>query len=139
MTVPWDSDLDTGIGDIDVQHRRLFREVAVMMEAVKQHRSKTAVSAFIPFITQHVEQHFATEEGIMLGRGYPDYTAHRIAHDELRKSVGDLVSEYEAKGYGPLIVLRLGMLLDDWLRRHIYGLDIPMASWLRKNPAQPKG
>jgi hemerythrin len=133
-SLPWDQSLATGIDDLDVQHRRLFRAVAVMMDSVHNRDIDKGLQHFVPFIAQHVDEHFDFEEKLMLSRGYPDYLQHKIHHDEMRAKVGAFKEEYSSFGFGPLILMRLGTLLDEWLRKHIYEIDLAMVAWLKQNP-----
>jgi hemerythrin-like metal-binding protein len=138
MNFTWDSDLETGIHELDYQHKRLFRFFHTLMAAVENKHTRTALSGFVGFITKHVDEHFGYEESLMLKTGYPDYLAHKIAHDEMRREVAELVESYRAKGHDPLVLIRMSTLASEWMRKHIFGVDFKLTSWLKKHPV-PEG
>lgn len=138
MNFAWDPDLETGIADLDFQHKRLFRFFHTLLAAVENKHTRTAVSGFVGFITKHVDEHFAYEESLMLRTGYPGYLTHKLAHDELRQEVEGLITSYREKGHDPLVLIKMSTLASDWMRKHIFGVDFYLVSWLKKHP-QPEG
>jgi hemerythrin len=138
MNFTWDTNLDTGIDELDYQHRRMFRFLHTLLEAVENKHTRTALSGFVGFIVKHVNEHFAYEEALMVSRGYPDYLAHKLAHEGLRVEVQALVDEYKTNGHSPLALIRMGTLTSDWMRVHILAVDLKLTSWLKKHPT-PKG
>ncbi len=83
MHMEWTPDLSVGIGEIDVQHRKMIRKINEIGEAVEAKKSKEEIIEAIKFFEVYSEEHFKTEEGYMTLYRYPEYLNHKKIHDAI--------------------------------------------------------
>lgn len=134
MTIPWDPALETGITEIDLQHRELFARIDQLLEAMKEGRGRDEVGNVLRFLDAYVVEHFGAEERLMRARAYPQVEAHARQHRQFEADLEDLAREVERGGTGTLLVIRVNRQVLDWLRTHILGNDRAFATWLSTAP-----
>ncbi len=130
MAPQWSIDLATGIHEIDEQHRDLFANVAALRDSMRL-GSTTGALRTMNFLERYTLDHFATEERWMEKAGYPEFAAHRAAHQALVAEFLERKAAFSQKGPTPSLVLDLSEWLGAWLKVHVDGPDRRMAAWLR--------
>ena len=78
----WSRTFDTGVAEIDDDHRHLFLLAEAVRESVAKRdlgRSGTTVRHFI----DAAEKHFVREETILAQAGFPDLAGHKVYHASL--------------------------------------------------------
>ncbi len=117
----WGDQYKTNISEVDAQHRKLFDMVNEMHDAMKSGKGDAAIGKILEGLLQYCATHFATEERLMSAHGYPDYTSHKKAHDELAQKTKELEKKYKAGE----AVLSFDVMdfLKKWLQNHILGTD----------------
>ncbi len=131
-SIVWDPSLETGVVDIDDQHRSLFRlaselQAAIESEACDDETIANAVYA----LTDYVTQHFADEEDLMHETGYPASGPHRAQHELLAGETLRYVSRYF--NGDALAACELAPFVMRWLRNHILNTDARFAAWYREH------
>lgn len=80
---------------------------------------------------EHVHEHFANEEGLMLAHNFPSYEMHKMAHDIF---LADL--EYATKSwkvYGNIDkIINFVRKTPEWIVMHVNSVDAPTADYLAK-------
>jgi hemerythrin len=127
----FDPILLTGVEEIDDQHRELFARVDRLLEASRARRGKEEVSSLLDFLAGYVVEHFASEEGRMAAALYPELERHVEDHRQFASELEALRREVRAEGPTPLLVIRVGTRVTEWLRDHIYRTDRSFGEWLR--------
>ncbi len=118
--LPWERAYETGIPEIDQEHRRLV--VMVNQAAWAQRRKdEWILEAVLNGLLEYALVHFHHEERLMKRAGYPAFAEHVQEHVEFRRAISTLYSDYLA-GRG-MPGDHLTEYLRDWLRRHILGTD----------------
>lgn len=126
----WDPAWDTGVPEIDLQHRELLRQMERMMAALVAGREAAETERTLLLLGDYIETHFRTEEVLMAESGYPGLATHRAVHDGMRERVMALVATYQRNpGEVPGDVMDF---LTSWLVDHITGDDLQMAAHLRR-------
>jgi len=138
MPIDWKQDLETGIEEIDNQHRSIFDKINVLMEAVQARRGKEEVGKTIDFLGDYVVTHFAAEEKFMAVRQYPNLAAHRAAHILFLNDFQILKGQFDREGASLSLVFSVQRQVVDWLFEHIRGTDKAMAAYVRNQP-RPSG
>ena len=117
----WKDEYCVGVQEIDVQHRRLFSLADELHAAMSVGKGKAVLDQVLSNLIGYTKSHFAAEERLMQSRGYPNYLAHKIEHDQLTHKVLDLQREFRAGKVA--LTLDIMKFLRDWLDHHILGSD----------------
>jgi hemerythrin len=78
----WSQTFETGVTEIDDDHRHLFRLADAVRESIVKEdmaQSSTTLQHFI----DAAQQHFVREERILAQLGFPDLAAHKVYHSSL--------------------------------------------------------
>lgn len=121
-TFEWTALFETGLGQVDAQHRRLVELVNQLGEDLDS-ASSEHIDQTLQALAEYTGYHFACEEAIMTAAGVAAAHAdrHRETHRRFILQVGDWLARRKA---GEAISLR--QLLDflaNWLIFHILGDD----------------
>jgi len=126
----WKADWETGHARIDSQHKELLQQMNDLFDALKHQDGADLLPGVLDFLTTYVEIHFQDEERAMEATHYPGLASHRAIHDGMRKSVGDLLTQFQEGR--TLVTPGLVEYLVDWLMNHIEGEDYFMAVHLKR-------
>ena len=126
-----DAALETGIVEIDEQHRELFRCVARVRDAAFA-ADASELDRTIAFLREYVDFHFRAEERFMEAQRFPDLARHRTEHLSLLEAVVEIEASHHRQGDGTDSLARVERFLSDWLRTHIGVTDQAMARFVRR-------
>lgn len=120
--IEWRDDMTVGVDKWDSDHRWLVTLIHDIRVAIRQKKDPKDIQAILIALQRYAGVHFAAEENAMRLFDYPDYPAHKLAHDEFRQWIADERDEFldaplawdgeEAVEY-----------LVDWLFSHILTVD----------------
>lgn len=129
----WDERLELGVKLIDDQHRQLFEKIdELLVGSRRAGEKKETIDGFMAYLGAYIETHFRTEEGWMLDSAYPEYLAHKVAHDIFRAEISILMKDYEVRRFDSTLIDRVCETATGWLSKHIYQHDFAMAKWFRE-------
>lgn len=111
----WQTSFDTGIDEIDNQHRELL-EYLNQLGAAIQKGNKDEVTKVISGLADYTLSHFAFEEALMAEANYQFTGPHKHVHQTLIKKVVDFSDKLKA---GEDIENDLYNFLKRWLINHI--------------------
>jgi hemerythrin len=120
-----------GIKIIDEQHKGLLDFVNNLFNHAtgKEQEERAFFKEVIQQAVQYIKDHFSTEEKYMLATKFPDYAAHKKAHDEFVVTVVKTVKDFEA---GKRLVLdKFAYFLKDWVLSHIAVMDTQYAKYFK--------
>jgi hemerythrin len=119
----FDSRFSVGIDQVDREHQKLF-EIAGRVHDCLMADGESAVAAArraVAELIDYTETHFASEEGLMAGAGYPELDSHRILHRNLMAQARDMELRVElGERNAPL---ELNRFVCNWLIDHIQDHD----------------
>ena len=115
----WTSDLDTGIAEIDNQHRRIVDYIKRLNELRHTH-DRAGLSDVIGEMVDYTMSHFAFEESLMENAGYLFSGPHKKVHDLFVRKVAEMQSRFEG---GEDVTEELHGMLSRWLFNHIRNED----------------
>jgi diguanylate cyclase (GGDEF)-like protein/hemerythrin-like metal-binding protein/PAS domain S-box-containing protein len=127
----WDSQFETGLAEVDRQHRNLVR---LINELGRILATETRVDAFIHALfdvfdelVSYAEYHFRFEEDLM-GQFHYDHQ-HELAHKQAHTEFVSKITEARAAATERPVQVSGNMLtyLSKWLLTHIVGTDMRMA------------
>lgn len=128
--IVWEESLTTGIDAIDNQHKEMFRQANILFETLSKIPDKKKLKESMQFLVEYVEKHFEAEKKVMKSFDYPGRMAHAFEHDQLTKSLHELVEEF-INGNDMMIPSRLGGLVSQWMTQHIKKSDMEFIQFIR--------
>ena len=129
--IEWDSSLSVGVDLIDEQHKKWFEHLNDVALAVASHQGPTHVAKNLGFLIEYTDYHFGTEEKFMQEHEYPGYDDHKSEHEDLKRTLAGLVSDYEEDGPTHPLAESIDTFLGNWLRKHIKEIDVKLAMFLK--------
>jgi len=76
MRLEWQTKLETGVEQIDNQHRELYRLVNLVLDPGEE----TKVEDTLKFLENYVVRHFTDEEALQVASQFPDLPEHKEIH-----------------------------------------------------------
>lgn len=108
----------------DTQHQMLFK----LIDEMRQEPFNPKVLDQLEFYAEH---HFALEEAYMRELAYPKTDAHIRAHNRFREELSQLATEPQSMSVS--VRESLSLFLEEWLKRHIFGIDKELESFILEN------
>jgi len=115
----WQNELNTGIKEIDNQHKRIVEMINHLYDAEKN-GDTTEIREVLVDLVDYTQSHFAFEETLMEDAGYHFTHAHKRVHELFIRRVEEYRMRFDA---GENIVQELRDTLARWLFSHIRSED----------------
>ncbi len=128
MMFVWNDSYETGLKEIDAQHKRLVDILNRLFAAMEKGQAKDVLGKLLDELIQYTVVHFGTEERYFKQFGYPEAISHKKEHDDLASKAVALQKDFKA-GKAALSV-EVGEFLRQWLMKHILGSDKKYAPFL---------
>jgi hemerythrin len=134
MRLEW-SDLlySTGFKEIDDQHKELFNQVNLLLDATLANRRMEEIIPMLDFLEEYTRNHFRFEEELMAKQSC---SAAAVNADEHERFMDDLVALRKRIGHQGTSE-SVGVLLTAkvvcWLQSHVGEIDIRLREGLSKN------
>jgi hemerythrin-like metal-binding protein len=126
----WDSSLETGIGEIDRQHRYFVKILNDINSSISENY-RTAFLQALRFMDHYAHWHFGSEEKYMKMYDYSQYEEHRKEHEKFYAYTQSIMNKAELQGITPALAYEVDKYLVDWLIAHIKGTDRRFAEFLK--------
>jgi hemerythrin len=94
--IQWRKEFETGVPDVDYEHREMVDLINALGEQVEAHASRHQIQQFLGEVFAKIAAHFALEESIMRKHAYDEYEAHKAEHEKLLDDIRDIMDEAEA-------------------------------------------
>ena len=133
MGTEWDPTLVIGHAEIDGQHREIFRRFEALVAAMAS-GGVADLGAMFDFLGRFAVEHFAAEERVMVGTGYPGANVHMAAHARFVREYAELVELWRVNGNTHGVAVKTKTWIGDWLRTHISEVDQALGRFLRARP-----
>ena len=124
-------DLLTGISKMDSQHRRLFDLINELNDAITNGKGKAVMTRVLDSLIEYTELHFNEEERALEDIRYPDIEIQKRAHRAFVAKAREFKADFES-GKG-MVSSSIVNFLNDWLVKHIGGLDKKYGPYLKKS------
>ena len=115
--IEWQSRFETGIAEVDFEHKNLIDLVNRALEQFEASTSQESTSETLGEIDAKITAHFALEEKIMRGARYPGYAAHKADHERLLDDIRAIMDANEAGEYAKQAEC-LAERLSTWFTAH---------------------
>jgi len=122
--------LQTGIEEIDNQHRKLL-SWANFITFDDADSTDQKVAEALGNLQDYVVYHFQTEEKAMEKYDYDKVDKHKKQHKRLMNEVADLFSRARGKETDKGTLAELQYMFTDWVQLHILEWDQPFAVFLK--------
>jgi hemerythrin len=125
----WSPALETGVADIDSQHKSLFELANHLQAAIDRHEEDPdAVADAVYGLVDYVVEHFKDEEALMAQVHYPGAGPHRSLHEQLSAdTIGITARYFSGEDITPDA---LAPLVTKWLTEHIPTHDARLAAFV---------
>ena len=123
--IEWSQACETGIPEIDDQHRHLVEIVNTFEGAVRKNKATRITQEILRDLIGYTQEHFAFEEKFMAEAGYAGLKSHQALHRQLMQKVERF--QYEFGTEGRRISRNLQEFLRYWLMSHIQTEDVAFA------------
>lgn len=121
--IEWRADFETGIPDVDHEHRQLVALINELHTEMRAGSAPSAIADFIGEVFARISAHFALEETVMRRHRYDDYQAHKAEHEQLLDELRDIMDAYEQKKAVPDYRDTLSTTLSNWFMNHFKTKD----------------
>lgn len=130
----WDDKYLTDIEIIDSQHKKIFKCVNRLFDALEKLEEKEKILKLVNCLDFYTTEHFDTEEKYMIELDYPEYSEHKAAHTHFKHIYERIKHNYVYKYHKSVYVLaiHLNHTMADWLDYHLQKEDQRLAEFLRK-------
>jgi hemerythrin len=129
--IEWTPNLSVGVTAIDNQHKQWIQRMADLSAAIASNRGVEHISKTLSFLVDYTSYHFSAEETLMREKAYPDLATHHAQHEELRKTLSELVRDFEEEGATHELARFTDTFLMNWLTEHIRTMDTKVGAFLR--------
>jgi len=125
--VEWTSELETGVTEIDAQHKTLFDLLNRLQAAVAEGREQEVIGEALVEMSSYADKHFKTEQQyVELDPGFKD---HLLEHWDFSKKCISLVMSFRKDNSVSMETIRF---LLNWLKNHILERDVVIIKRLKK-------
>lgn len=129
VLIVWRKEFETGIADVDHEHRELVDLINRLHEDIEGGASPAEVRDFLGEVFARIAAHFALEETLMRKHLYDEYAAHKAEHETLLDALRDIMDEAEADDTGSYRAA-LPRTVHDWFVNHFKSKDARLHSRL---------
>lgn len=130
MPMGWDESLETGVEEIDEQHKELFSRFDQLLGACREGRGREELVKMLGFLNEYADHHFQAEEQYMEAHDYEGLEEQRSQHRQFREKLGALERQARTEGAGIDLIARTNRTVLDWIIQHVRNEDKKMAAIL---------
>jgi len=127
----WNAELSVGIGEVDIQHRKIIDKINDIMEVVESSGESEKIIEAIKFLGAYTENHFETEEKLMIASGFMGIKPHKIHHRKFVKKLDDIIDSINAGRLDASGVKASGQEIFSWFSQHITTADRNFGNFLK--------
>lgn len=120
--ITWRPEFETGIPDVDHEHRELVGLINELHAALEAGASKDEVARFLGEVFARISAHFALEETIMRKHRYDEYAEHKADHEKLLDDIRDIMDAHATHACFDYRDA-LGTAVRDWFVEHFRTKD----------------
>ena len=131
IQLSWRKSFECGHPVIDAQHRKLFDIGDGLINAAVKGKSRDHIEFLLDEMTEHIQEHFVTEEAVLARTRYPLSGEHRAHHADLLARAQSLRDAYRSHqlDLGELV----GFITYEVIAEHIIKEDLKFA--LKERPS----
>ncbi len=131
MEWQWDSRLETGIEEVDEQHKELFARIDSLELAIYNGRAASELIKLMEYLESYILEHFELEEKLMLDNTYPDFAAHSRQHNDFRTYCTGVLNTFKTKGTDSYLAIDIDKHMRKWWENHILKMDMAYIPFIK--------
>ncbi len=120
----WNDRYATGDALVDDQHKKIFQIVNKFEEQVKAGTAEENIENTLKFLGTYVQTHFSYEEGCMNKHKCPVAEQNKQAHAQFLQDYATFQARFSSEGYTDILARTLLKITQEWLLKHICGIDV---------------
>lgn len=124
----WLSQYNTGIKDIDNQHKRLINIINRLEESMIIGQANHQLGESIKFLVQYTRHHFTEEEAFMLLIGYPEINLQKNLHQQFITDIKQILIRIKNKEQ--IEPKEIVEFLTEWMKNHILVEDLKIGQYV---------
>ncbi|MBU1220819.1 bacteriohemerythrin [Myxococcota bacterium] len=121
MLIQWNKSLETGISEIDEQHKQLI----LLFEFMSKSSDADDFVDHVNVLIDYAKNHFSFEEHLMEVSGFQDIENHKKAHLEFIHKCDEYIDDLDEGTFNPS---KTSDFLFNWIVNHIVAHDIKKAA-----------
>lgn len=122
MHIEWKSIWETGITEIDDQHKHLVEIINHLLTAMEEHKESEEFAKIMADLIEYTQTHFKSEEEYFEKHNYCGINEHKAQHKVLVKQIIHILNDVKhGKTNVPQELLGI---LKNWLIKHVQNYDI---------------
>lgn len=114
--VNWNSKMETGIREVDEQHKQLVGLINQLNEAMYAGKGRDLLGHTLVSLEKYALFHFGTEERLMAVHGYSEAASHKRGHQSFIDDIRRFRSRFDA---GRVFPVEIMFFLREWIIYHI--------------------
>ena len=125
MAIVWSERLETGVNEIDLQHREFIRRLNAILDACRAGKGREKTLETLTFTEAYAREHFRYEESFTKDHNVPLCHANQDQHEAFFENLDRIKADLQKREgkVGVDLTLSVTKLLMDWLVNHIMGSD----------------
>lgn len=123
MKIEWTTRYETGIAEVDEDHRRLVDLINELDAMLDGSGDLGRIGMIIDALVDYTDYHFSREERMMAGAGYAEAADHALTHTQFGHFLGELVGGCMVNPSREAAV-QVNDYLREWLLDHILVEDM---------------
>ena len=132
MELKWRKVYETGVEEIDNQHKKLFTLLSILYET-PMHEKGLKLKESMDELLGYAKFHFAEEEKYWEEIGLPQHMIehHKAEHSVYLREINQTIKNHFEDG----MFLSMSILdfLKDWIIDHVLGEDMEYVKWVEEN------
>jgi hemerythrin-like metal-binding protein len=118
----WNRDFETGIPEIDAQHKILVGHVNKLVSGMKDGVGDEIIGNILDNLEEYSKTHFKLEEKAFYRYQFDETERHTKEHNDFIKKIEELKEAHQRKEV--LLSNKLLTFMVDWVRNHILFEDM---------------
>lgn len=127
--IKWRDTFETGIEQMDEQHRRLIHLINQLYDILKTKAGYDAIDAILQEMADYAEHHLRDEEQLLAEHGYPGLEQHRQVHQSYFSRMDELLEAMNRDRQ--TATQQVYVFLRQWWINHIVEEDKRYGEYLR--------
>jgi hemerythrin-like metal-binding protein len=123
----WKDSYSLAVGPMDQEHKVLVEKINALAHSL-ENQNYTEIAKTFGALAAFTVEHFSHEEAFMKEIAYPDLDIHKRIHKSLLEKVTGFGKQVETRQVN---ADELMIFLNDWLLKHILGVDMKYARFSR--------
>lgn len=120
----WKESYNTGIKEIDRQHRKLVDMISQLQDSLSDGLVNKEMGNVLKGLVDYTRSHFRDEEALMQQIGFAEIATHKAIHEQLIAQIRDIL--IGLKEGRQITAIELIDFLKKWLSEHILNEDMKL-------------